>query len=716
MARIKKTTRLDLVDALDDKSYDHAVICTYTFDAPFFEGYCLEKLKSVSGTVSVLVDYSVYERVITGDHSVRPKKGNIRYLLHPVKAPRVFHPKIFLFAGRDRGRLILGSANCTRPGISSNAELVGCYDYERGKNERLLPLFQASWGFLRRLSQRFPGKQLEENLQELMSAAPWIGPEDESVSDPHFRLFDNLDTALWDQLLAEVETPVDSVHIISRYFDDNPQILDRVLNDLRPSKIVIHTQNGITNMTPDWLDHHSVADGRTEIKLCRYADDEGRAQPLHAKGIVVQKGRDQWFAFGSANFTSPALLRSASEGNVETIILLGPAVNRGLDPERLFDPMGSAARLESKTDLRTSPRNDDETKPASYDILLTEALLDGELLQLEADVPSEITGLSAAINPYDGYTMTLHSCFAEDTSITFKVPPEALGRFNESSVVKLMGVNPDRSQAESNPVLIVNILEIDGGAPTRRQRHIYDAQQSAAKFVSVLNSLLRGEDEQRLIEFLNLCDIPIAYDSASHLIRRSKPVWEGGAGMRALGERNLKFYESLHEATMLFCERHLKKLQRHAKQPSPGSVANFLHIFLAVGSVLRAQLERLTQGLEARSGLLTSGEWFSCRGHADAYFELFEKMTDCLLNAYVKPMQRLYDPLQIKEEFLPDLEPLGILYDDMLAFRTRIDGLKSRWNPIRSVGYFHSVLSEKMWPKYERRARESLGAVLKAVA
>jgi len=235
MARTKKTTRLDLVEALDDKSYDHAVICTYMFDAPFFEGYCLERLTSLAGNVSVLVDSSVYERVITGDPSIRPKKGNIRYLLHPITAPRVFHSKLFLFAGHDRARLILGSANCTRAGISSNAELVGCYDFERGKNERLLPLFRASWGFLLRLSQRFPGIQLQENLQKILSAAPWIELEEESVSDPQFRLFDNLDNALWDQLWAEVETPVDSVHVISRYFDDNPQILDRVLNDLRPS-------------------------------------------------------------------------------------------------------------------------------------------------------------------------------------------------------------------------------------------------------------------------------------------------------------------------------------------------------------------------------------------------------------------------------------------------------------------------------------------------
>lgn len=716
MARTKNATRLNLVEALDEKSYDHAVICTYTFDAPFFEGYCLERLASLAGNVSVLVDSGVYEHVITGDPSIRPKKGNIRYLLHPIAVPGVFHPKLFLFTGRDRGRLILGSANCTRAGVSSNAELVGCYDFERGENDRLLPLFHASYGFLLRLSHRFPGTQLQDNLQELLSAAPWIEPEDESIPEAQFRLLDNLDNALWDQLRAEIEAPVDSVHVVSRYFDDSPHILDRVLNDLRPSKVVIYTQNGITSLTPEWLDHHSVVDGNTEIRLCRYADDERRAQPLHAKGVVVQKGRDRWFAFGSANFTSPALLRSASERNVETIILLGPAVNRGLDPERLFDPLGSAVRLESKADLRTSSRVDEEPRPAGYDIHLSEALLDGELLRIEAAIPTQITELTATINTYEGYVMTLRSCVVEDTSLTFNVPPEALGGFSESAVVKLIGVNRDRSQAESNPVLVINILDIDSGASARRQRHIYDAQKSAAKFVSVLNSLLRGKNEQPLIDFLNLCDIPLAYDSASRLIRRAKPVWDGGVGMRALGERNLKFYAKLHDAAMWFCERHLRKLQRHAKQPSPGSVANFLHIFLAAGSVLRAQLERLTQGFEARSGPLDSGEWAACRAHADAYFDVFEKMTDCLLNAYVKPMQRLYDPSQIKEEFLPDLEPLGGLYDDMLAFRPRIDRIRTLSSPLKPPGYFHSVLSEKAWPRYERRARESIGSVMNAVA
>ena len=50
-------------------------------------------------------------------------------------------------------------------------------------------------------------------------------------------------------------------------------------------------------------------------------------------------------------------------------------------------------------------------------------------------------------------------------------------------------------------------------------------------------------------------------------------------------------------------------------QPGPGGIANFLHIFLAAGNVLRAQTERMAQGLEGRGAPLSSNEWSACRTH-----------------------------------------------------------------------------------------------------
>jgi hypothetical protein len=124
--RKKTQDRFNLHEALASGSYDHAFICTYTFEPVFFEEYCLDRFNTLhnNANITVIVDQKQYEQAILGPETQRPKQANLRYLLHPVSVPRVFHPKLILLASRRQGKLILGSANCTRPGITGNAELV----------------------------------------------------------------------------------------------------------------------------------------------------------------------------------------------------------------------------------------------------------------------------------------------------------------------------------------------------------------------------------------------------------------------------------------------------------------------------------------------------------------------------------------------------------------------------------------------------------------
>src|SRR4051812_41973128 len=113
MTKRRDTGRFDLHEALNERSYDHAVICTFEFNAPFFEDYCLDRLSSLSnnGNITVILDRGIYEKAILGFDSQRPVKANIRYLLHPIAVPGVFHPKLFLLVSKNKGRLIIGSAN-----------------------------------------------------------------------------------------------------------------------------------------------------------------------------------------------------------------------------------------------------------------------------------------------------------------------------------------------------------------------------------------------------------------------------------------------------------------------------------------------------------------------------------------------------------------------------------------------------------------------------
>ena len=84
-----------------------------------------------------------------------------------VRVPGVFHPKVFLLAGKRRGLLLIGSANFTQDGLGSNAEMVAAFDYEEEKNEAALGLFQSVLSFFEQLFQRWPAEQLTSNLNTL---------------------------------------------------------------------------------------------------------------------------------------------------------------------------------------------------------------------------------------------------------------------------------------------------------------------------------------------------------------------------------------------------------------------------------------------------------------------------------------------------------------------------------------------------------------------
>jgi hypothetical protein len=726
VARKKIKTRLDLHEALDRWSFDHGVICTYTFDPRFFEEYCLERLTSLSHNrnLTVMLDRGAYENVITGPESHRPKRANLHYLLHPIAVRGVFHPKIFLLASRNKGRLIIGSANATRPGITSNAELVGCYDYEEGKTEEFMPLFRAAFRFLAEAAQRWPAEQLAQNLETILREAPWIASEESGEGSGDFALLNNLSEPLWDQIRAEVTSPVDAVHVVSRYFDRYPNILDRVLEDLRPQKIRIYTQNGVTNLTAGWLEHHAFKSGLTEILLGSYADEEQHGQPLHGKGIIIEQGGERLFTFGSANFTSAALLNTASTGNVETLVLLRPACNASLDPRSIFDPCGGAVRLKSKSELVSARDEAEVFRLAGYLIDLGEMLLDVNVLQIEAEVPEGISKLNVVLTSTSEFKGTFPLSHEHSATYNCALPEEVVRRLDMvSTAARLTGVLHDGSEVESNPVLITNLLDINNDRPVRRERHIKEAQQSAAQFFSVLKDLLRGNDEQAMLTFLNHCDIPVTLEPRPRLFRGQKPVWDGGAGMRALGERNLKVYATLHEAALGFFDRHYKRLLRHARDLEADGVSNFLHIFLAMGGVLRSQTERLAQGLEARSTPLESREWFDIRTHINTYFSRFRQITGCLADDYLTPLLRYYDASEVRERFEPDLQPLHNLYEDMLSFRERIERLRTSRLYFRGPAserkipsYFDCVLSETNWPKYELETVNHIKLIERAVA
>jgi len=698
MARANKNPRLDLHDALSRRTYHNAVLCTYTFDPLFFEDYCLDRFSALSGNnnISVCIDRTTYQKIALLPDSQRPKHVNLRYLLSQIETKGRFHPKLFLFSTKTSGRLILGSANFTRAGLTSNAEVVDVFDFELDEQEGLLPLFQDAFAFVSALAEDWEAESLASNVGELRRTTPWLG----GTPDPDMnsvRLLHNLESSLWDQIAAMVPRPVERIHILSRFFDDSPALLDRVMQDFGPARLFLYTQNGVTTMTADWLEHSCIRSGRGEILLCSYEDD-GHQQPLHAKAMIFESGTKRFLVYGSANFTSPALLRHGRSGNIETVVVVPDVSEKELNPRRFCDPSGSAYHLRSPDQLQSATRDAEFHLPA-MPVRLNEAVLADDRLMVRACVPSDIQVASIAIRLHvqgsRGQVLPLSRISEERFSAT--VPERSVSRLQELSTLASIETAAGHEQL-SNLVFVTNLLDIKTQNSVRRERHIREATQSAGQFFSVLNDLLRAGDNAALLTFLNFCDIPLVNAPRPPALR-NRPVWEGQEGMRHLGERNLQICKTLHDATLKFFERHLKKLKRHTESLAIEGVSNFLQIFLSMGSLLRMQVERVVLALEARPTEVRPEQWGECRELWDVYFLKFRELMECLWDDYLQPLGSECARKDIQQEFGQDLEAIHELCDGMILYRDRIEKVRSDKCVRRSpdgrkipFGYFRSVL------------------------
>ena len=704
MTRASKSSRLNLHEALSQRTYHHAVLCTFTFDPSFFEGYCLDHFTALSNNnnISVCTDRATYHKIVLSPESLRPKLVNLRYLLSPIDTNGRFHSKLFLLCTKTSGRLILGSANFTNAGLTSNAELVDVFDFEVNEREHFLGLFQDALSFVTALTEHWPVESLASNVGELLRGTPWLGKEKPSLV-PSVRLLHNLDESLWQQILQLVKGPVDHIHVVSRFFDESPALIDRTMLDFKPKKLFLYTQNGVTTMTPKWLKHPYVKSGHVEIFLCTYEDD-GHQQPLHAKAIVFDSGPTKTIVYGSANFTTPALLMHGKAGNIETMVVVPHIAVNDFNSRIFCDPSRSAHLLRTPDQLKSAPREKPDHAPP-MPIRLIEAVLDEHNLMMSLDPASAgwNSMILARLHLNGSRGLSLPVSRAGKSRLVATVPEKTLAHLQESS--SLVSLETTDQEQLSNYVFLTNLIDIKTQNNVRRERRIVEATQSAGQFFAVLNDLLRGEDSA-LLTFLSFCDIPLV-NAPRPPGNRARPVWDGQDGMRHLGIRNLEICKTLHEATLRFFDRHLRKLKRHMAALTLDGVSNYLQIFLSMGSLLRMQIERVIIALEADEHDISTETWGECRDLWDVYFIMFRELMECLWEGYLQPLRSEHSHEDIQQQFGQDLDAIDELCNAMIQYRLRIEKIRTdkclSRRPGKSpipFGYFDCVLGPEKWKRY----------------
>jgi hypothetical protein len=711
--RADSNRRVNLIKLLGDHKYDSALITTFGFDADFFESYCLDDLRAFAGNgnITILLDERTYDELLARPPQDRPEKANLRYLLHPIQVPGAFHPKVILCTSARRGLLLVGSANFTRQGLTSNAELVGAFEFELEKNEIFRPLFGRALAFFMSLAERFPSESLQSNLDATMKGSIWLRDDERGDLDSlGMDFLDNLEDSLWDQVVLRLDGAVERVHVVSRFFDYEPHLLDRVARDLKPREIVIYTQNQVTTLSERWLDHPSVRSGRTVIRLCSYRDEDYQ-QPLHAKALAFEQAKGTVLAYGSANFTSAALLSRGSERNVEVLLVTKQLPTNKVKPDALFDPEGSGVVLGAKSELLTAPRSVDDSSDRegrAVRLLHAEVVETSLECRISTAVDVAVATLKAVLVTGDGGRAELRLGRTDGDGWSAGMTPELVSRVNrQATSAYVLAATSGGQEVRSNEVFLINLQDPVSGIGIRRDRRLREAENSAAQFAGVLGELLRSGDERALLFFLNYCDIPISQGPRPPAGRAARDPAPDPTALRRLAEENRRFLEVIHEAALAFIDRHLGKLEKNAGSPSLRGVSSFMHVARAVGDVIQSQLVSVAAGLAPGQRPLQPGEWSSLRLKVDQYLQRSRTLADIVGQEFIPALRGYYEESEVAEEMQPDLDPFMAFFQKLMDLSSEIQTAPERGIRVRTVQgklvepmfSVSNVLSVKQWPR-----------------
>lgn len=710
-----KENGINLHDLLKRRSYDHGLISTFTFSVRFFEEYALDRFKALqnNSNLTVFLDRGEYEEILTATTATKdwsPRLANLRYLLHPISVPGVFHPKVFLFANAKHGLLVIGSANFSQDGLGANAELVSVFEFEAGKNETTLPLFQSALGFFEGLLERWPGKEATSNVVELRRNVPWISTEPKDSANSRLPLFlSNLDEPLWPQLVRHIPEKVDRLSLVSRFFDSSPKMLDTITHSLGDASIDIYTQAVIHTLGPAWLQHPLRRKKKLALHLCRYEDGE-HSQQLHGKAYAFSRGKQTTLACGSANFSTAALLRPAASGNVEVLLIYPPEAVGRLKPEALFDPLQSAKELKSVDQLNIV--GNEATEPASragnFQLLLREIVLeDGDLIIEAEDVPS---GVECRIRQSNKRPVSLGLGPIKAGPIRIKLAPGLARSMADTPSVAQLGKKSGNDWQElSNPVLVAALMGAESGKSSRQNRRIKEAIESPHRFMGILRELCESDDESRLMNFLTHCDIPFTPNLKFFGGMKAR----SGAGapptdFKNLGDRNLRHFDVLHDAVVSFVARHRTKLERHVDSGTAAGIPNYLHILESVLRLLQSQIERAASGLvNAPSITMSADEWKTVRVNLSLYYRELESLLRLTSRDYVKNLLVSEKHAAICEGFGSTAEVILSLLNQCMQKREEINAARAERVLIRALGgattqavFFGEQISDEKWDAY----------------
>lgn len=327
-----KIGQYNLFDLIDKgtKVYHSAILTTFSFDPVFFEKYYMPQLRRRGiRNVILLVDAGRYDAVMQSEEGFAFTKKDYAIVRMDNNLGGVFHPKISLFAGKNKVMAIVGSGNLTYSGIAYNDELWGAFCIEDAQTPQA-PLLKNIWEYLNKLILNSPvGETIKCQLE-------WMKAFSESLQK-----FDTIDSQaevvaneqqLWfmqngdggsilDRISNIIISPVTEITIVSPFYDQDGHLIQELQKRFSPKtiKCAIQPDGGL-------LPHLAKLDKTYSFyhwaDVRGYSSNTDEAKRLHAKAFQFKTTMGTYLLVGSCNATPAAFGISPSSTNAEAGILV----------------------------------------------------------------------------------------------------------------------------------------------------------------------------------------------------------------------------------------------------------------------------------------------------------------------------------------------------------------------------------------------------------
>jgi hypothetical protein len=350
---------IPILSVLPAKRFHSCVLMTYSFDFNFFNHSVLRSMSRIGiRNTCVFVDDSMFQMYL-GNLSGYALEASKRYSLCSITSQGVFHPKLYLFFGRDgHGFLIIGSGNLTSAGHGYNQELWSAFHID-GPGDLKAPLFNQAWEYAKSIGNTIPGISTRK-LEWITTHTPWLQDITQLEQSTSINIGDETEAffltnkggSIFNKIQNIVQEDVTKCTIISPFFD----IKTAVLLDLESQfpdaviDVIIQPNNCSADFSNknykniNFIDWNSIIPERQD----RY---------LHAKLLHIQTRSAEYCLFGSANVTAPAFgTTKLSPSNEEVCLLLKKDNANWLKNLGLNKP----GNIISAQDLLSCSKNDDK--------------------------------------------------------------------------------------------------------------------------------------------------------------------------------------------------------------------------------------------------------------------------------------------------------------------------------------------------------------------